>query len=174
MRRHATSVASRCAELTVSRDDPPDTLRSNCRNRHKERLLQEVRGTARFTRVYRQRGLPSALPTFQTNYQRLVRSTIRTRGVYDAAVVGFVARRVTPSNRSSTASGSSRSAEERFSRRCASDDVPGMSRRFGRRRRSHASATCIGSHTIRVGCRTMRMPSTMRATRWHQSPDAGS
>jgi hypothetical protein len=39
----------------LTRNDPPDTLRSNCRNCQKERLLQEVRGAARFGRVARAR-----------------------------------------------------------------------------------------------------------------------
>jgi len=41
-------------------------------------------------------------------------------------------------------SDSSRSDAARFSRRCSTLDVPGMSRMFGERRSSHASATCIG------------------------------
>ena len=42
------------------------------------------------------------------------------------------------------ASGRSRSAAAKFSRKCASEDVPGISNTFGARRSSHASATCIG------------------------------
>ena len=36
----------------LPRNYPPDTLRSNCRNRRKERLLQEVRGPAHFALVH--------------------------------------------------------------------------------------------------------------------------
>src|SRR5215212_11648066 len=37
-----------------------------------------------------------------------------------------------------------------FSRRCATDEVPGMSRMFGERCSSHASATLIGVASRRV------------------------
>src|SRR5258705_1967470 len=40
----------RCAGLTVPGNRPPDAVPSNCRNPQKERLRQEVRGTARFRR----------------------------------------------------------------------------------------------------------------------------
>jgi hypothetical protein len=48
------------------------------------------------------------------------------------------------SSRSSTSSDSSSSAAARFSRRCSSDQVPGISRMLGERWSSQASATCIG------------------------------
>ena len=50
----------------------------------------------------------------------------------------------TPSSSLSTSSGRSNSAAARFSRKCATGDVPGMSRMFGARCNSQASATCIG------------------------------
>ena len=37
-----------------------------------------------------------------------------------------------------------KSTAARFSRRCSTDDVPGISRMLGARCSSHASATCIG------------------------------
>src|SRR2546427_12350923 len=40
--------------------------------------------------------------------------------------------------------GNSSPAAATFSRRCATDEVPGIRRMLGARRRSHASATCIG------------------------------
>src|SRR5690606_930604 len=47
-------------------------------------------------------------------------------------------------NVSSASGGNTRSAAARFSRRCATDEVPGIKRIFGERCSSHASATCIG------------------------------
>src|SRR5690606_18397124 len=44
----------------------------------------------------------------------------------------------------STSSDNSSSAAAIFSRRCVTDDVPGINRIFGDRRSSHASATCMG------------------------------
>ena len=41
-------------------------------------------------------------------------------------------------------------AAARFSRRCASEDVPGINNIFGERCSSHASATCIGVFPRRV------------------------
>jgi hypothetical protein len=49
-----------------------------------------------------------------------------------------------PSSAASASGGSFSSAAARFSRKCATDGVPGMSRTFAARCRSHASATCMG------------------------------
>ncbi len=49
-----------------------------------------------------------------------------------------------PFNSATASSGNSNPAPATFSRRCATDDVPGISRMFGERWSSHASATAIG------------------------------
>ena len=52
--------------------------------------------------------------------------------------------RATSSSAARASSGNARSAAARFSRRWASDEVPGISRMLGARASSQASATCIG------------------------------
>src|SRR5258707_434174 len=49
-----------------------------------------------------------------------------------------------PSSAATASSGRSSSAAARFSRRCVTEEVPGIGRMLGARRSSQASATCIG------------------------------
>ena len=70
-------------------------------------------------------------------------------GYYDLNVgirVRFLPVRFCPiESRSAIISeGSCSVAALRFSRRCSTEDVPGISRMLGERCRSHASATCMG------------------------------
>ncbi len=57
------------------------------------------------------------------------------------AITGIRADRLYPA---SSVSDRINCAACRFSRRCASDDVPGISKMLGERCKSQASATCIG------------------------------
>ena len=52
--------------------------------------------------------------------------------------------RATPSNSARMCGDRAKPPAEMFSRRCATDEVPGISRMFGERWSSQASATCIG------------------------------
>lgn len=93
---------------------------------------------------------------------------------------GFCCHRDYPTsefNVSSASGGNTRSAAARFSRRCATDEVPGIKRIFGERCSSHASATCIGVAPSESAtacspedCSGVKPPSGKNGTR--QSPAA--